>query len=235
MRPALLRRNLLSVKERLGRDDGLIWSKPLVPGLMGIDGHVPGYLLQNLTLIDHPDAEKAFNAIGEFAQCTGEIAEGHTAAKRGVMVLQYSAEQKSGDTTARYRPWEGGVVADAVLQYLIGEEWDAPGGHVSVTPHLPNGWGEMAARGLRCGAWTYAVEVRDSGARRRQRVTNRSQAPLIVDLGASVTGAAIGEVRVDGQPIPRPEIDAEFSRASFRVERTIAPGATVELEFDYAR
>ncbi len=177
------------------------------------------------------DAERTFNAIGQFAQCTGEIAEGHTAAKRGVMALQYSAEQKSGDTTARYRPWEGGIVADAVLQYLIGEEWDAAAGRVAVTPHMPNGWGTLEARGLRCGTRTYDVEVRDFRGRRLERVTNRSAEPLDVDLGASVPGARIGEGRVDGKAV-RPEVDFEFGRSSFRVQKTLGAGAWIDLDFD---
>jgi hypothetical protein len=231
-----VRQNLLTVKNLIGKANGLIHSNALLNGVHGTDGMVPGYYLENLTMIDHPDAELTFNAIGNlFALNTGEIAEGMWAGgQRGAAMLQYFPEG-GDDVVARYRPWEGGLVADAVMRYLIGETWDAPNGRVSVTPHLPNGWGGLTARGLECGARPYDVEVRDFGARRVERVTNRGTQPLTVDLGASFTGFALGEVRVDGVAVQPSSVEAEFGRISFRVEKTLAPGAWIDLDFDYTR
>src|SRR5204863_231434 len=85
----------------------LIHSNALLNGVHGTDGMVPGYYLENLTMIDHPDAELTFNAIGNlFALNTGEIAEGMWAGgQRGAAMLQYFPEG-GDDVVARYRPMD---------------------------------------------------------------------------------------------------------------------------------
>ncbi|HVY61069.1 MAG TPA: hypothetical protein VHF22_05415 [Planctomycetota bacterium] len=238
------RANLLNAKQMLVQPDGFMQSPLAVSGLLGglavnaaaYDGMVPGYYLQNLTIVDHADAEKAFNCLGRTALCTGEICEGQLAGSHNALMLEYAADGVSlADIVARFRPWEGGLCVDAALQYLFGEDWDAPNAKVSVTPHVPNGWGAFAARGLKVNGQLYDVEVRDFGTRRLERVTNRSSAPLTVNLGASVVGVGIGVVRMDGETISQPPIDADLGRLSFRVERTVQPGDWLDLDFDYTR
>jgi hypothetical protein len=229
-----VRQNLLSVKALLETTDGLPQSPALINGIYAFDGMVPGYYLENLAIIDHPDAERTFNALAKVASVSGEIAEGHFATGSYPAVLIGYDPAGGADVVARYRPWEGGICADGALRYLFGEEWNAPAGRVALTPHLPNGWGEMTARGLKVGGQVYDVEVRDFGLRRLERVTNRSSAPLTVDLGASVKASSIGQVRQDGIAIALPPIDAEFGRISFRVERTLQAGEWIDLDFDYA-
>ena len=235
-----MRQNLLSVKSLLETRDGFIQSQFLVPGVgvSAYDGMVPGYYLMNMTLVDHGEAERAFNALGRSPLCTGEVAEGQSGAHLGnSVILEYLPEGHGGnDIVARYRPWEGGLCAESALWYLFGEDWDAPNGKIAVTPHMPNGWGEFAARNLKCNGQLYDVEVRDFGGRRLERVTNRSGAPLLVDLGGTVVGRAIGQVRLDGQALAaQPTIDADLGRLSFRVQRLVNPGDWVDLDFDYTK
>jgi hypothetical protein len=232
---ARMRTNLFTVMNMLETPDGFIQSKSLINGLECYDGMVPGYFLQDLALVDHPEAVRAFNALGKHPLCTGEVCEGHVAQTHDALMLEYATDGvSSGDIVARYRPWEGGLCVDGCLCYLFGESWDAANGRVAVTPHVPNGWGAFAARDLKFNGQTYDVEVRDFGNRRLERVTNHSGAPLTVDLGASVVGTAVGAVRIDGVvAAPAPIFDAEFGRIAFRVTRTLAPGAWVDLDFDY--
>jgi len=226
-----LRQNLLTVKGLLETNEGLLQSNAVIGNGIAYDGMVPGYYLSNLTIIDHPDAERTFNALEKVATVSGEVAEGQFAGSHGAVLIAYDPAG-GGDIVARYRPWEGGICAESALWYLFGEDWDAAAHKISLTPHMPNGWGEMSARGLKVGGQAYDVEAKDFGLRRLHRVTNRSTAPLTVNLGASITGQGIGQVRVDGV-VEQPLVDSEFGRHSFRVERTLAPGAWIDLDFDY--
>ncbi len=233
-----MRSNLLAVMQKIGKPDGSILSPFLTgvfhTGLAGYDGMVPGYYLENLALVDHADAEKAFNRLERAAAPSGEIAEGHYGGTDAVIVLQYDPSG-GPDVVARYRPWEGAICADAALEYLLGTQPDAIGNRVAITPRLPNGWGGLAARGLRFRGEPYDVEVRDFGWRRLVRVTNRGARAFDVDLGVSVAALSFGTLRVDGKPEPLPNLSVEFGRISFRLDRRIEPGQWLDVDVEYVR
>jgi hypothetical protein len=178
--------NLLETYSQLGRGPGRIQSPSIIANIAdAYDGMVPGYFLENLTLLEHPDAEAAFNAIGEISLTSGETAEGMWFQGDRALILQYFSDGKgAGDTTARYRPWEGGINVFSLVRYLLGETLDATGSvpSVSLTPHLPNNWGTLEAHGLRCGAATFDVVIGDSGTERRYQVTNTGSVPLTLEL-----------------------------------------------------
>jgi len=234
------RENLLAVMRLLGRPGGTVQSRFLPgPYLEGYDGHVPGYYLENLALVDHADAETAFNALERVAQVSGEVAEGQFQSGHSVILLKYSPTGlDDGDVTARYRPWEGSICVDGALVYLLGLEPDAERGRVSLVPHLPNGWGTLALRDARLAGEPYDVLVRELGGRRLYRVTNRGARPLTVDLTVSLARVnGVTGVRVDGvdEPLAGFAFEAEFDRVRFRLgDRLLAPGAWVDVDVTYA-
>ncbi len=76
------------------------------------------------------------------------------------MQFVYDALGGIGDVTARFRPWEGGIVLDAAFFYWTGFEPDAPAGRARVRPHLPNGWFEVMVAPLVTGETRCSLRVR---------------------------------------------------------------------------
>lgn len=231
------RENLFHVMRTLGKPDGSILSPfltALAAGMAGYDGMVPGYYLTNLALVDHPMAEKAFNRLGEVALASGEIAEGHLAGSDDAVAIQYNPDG-GPDVVARFRPWEGALCAVGALDYLLGIQPDAASGRLALTPHLPNGWGTLAARGMAFGGQTYDVEVKDFGWRRLIRIRNFGPRPLPVDVGISVEALAFGALRIDGKLVPLPPVDAEFGRIATRVDWVIPGNAWVDIDIEYTK
>jgi len=120
-------------------------------------GMLPGYVLAALTRTGHPDAEAAFEAVRESLSPSGNVQEYHVYPDHSGLSLLYEASGTLGDYTARFRPWEGGIVVHAVLEYLTGVRGSV--GAVVLRPHLPAGWDRMRFEGL--GTWNrrYDLEV----------------------------------------------------------------------------
>lgn len=225
------RQNFLYVKNAIGHGDGSIQSTFLT-GIAAFDGMVPGYYLANLTIVDHPDGEKALNHLQDVARPSGEVCEGQMAGSCEAAVIQYH-DDGGPDVVARFRPWEGSICADSLLGWVLGTDPDAASGRLAITPHMPNGWGSFAARDLRFLGAPVDVEVRDFGTRRLLRVTNRGAYPLALDLGLSVVGQAFGQLFVDGVPTALPAVDADFGRIAIRVPASVGPGQSVDVDATY--
>ncbi|MBI4577673.1 MAG: hypothetical protein HY722_15530 [Planctomycetes bacterium] len=230
--------NLLAVLQQLGRGPGRVQSRSLISSAMdAYDGMVPGYLLENLSRLDHPDAEAAFNALEAVVQTSGETAEGHWADRDRVLVLRYDERGDGlGDVTARYRPWEGGLNVHGLLVYLLGMEADASAGRVRLAPHLPNGWGRMEARRLRLGTATYDLVVADDGAERACEVTNTGAAAFTVELSVSLPVPAVREVLVDARALPPGAYRAQQRWGRVRVSAPglhLAPGGKARVTVRY--
>ncbi len=220
--------NLLETYSQLGRGPGRIQSPSIIANVAeAYDGMVPGYFLENLTLLEHPDAEAAFNAIGDVSLSSGETAEGMWFQGDRALILQYFSDGRgAGDTTARYRPWEGGINVWSLVRYLLGERLDATGSvpSVSLTPHLPNGWGTLEAHGLRCGAATFDVVIGDSGTERRYQVTNTGSIPMTLEL--VVAEPTVSSVALNGTVQNGLVTRSKWGRTRVTVPvGTLAPGA----------
>lgn len=137
-------RGVSAVLGTLLRDDGTL----LTDGAVGYTGMVPGYLLAAVK--DRPEAESAFNALATVATPSGHFEEIHTPDNRPLQ-LTHDADGYGADVTARYRPWEGGVVVAAMFDYLVGADVDAPAQRLQLRPHLPNGWPEVTVENLPLG------------------------------------------------------------------------------------
>jgi len=152
--------NVDAIVERLMREDGSLLSTLPDSGEdnWGYTGMVPGFSLRALAIARHPDEERAFDAVDLIATPSGHFEEGHRS-DHAVFHLSHQADGLGTDAVSRYRPWEGGDVAAAVMAYLVGAEVDARAGELSLAPHLPNGWPTLAATDLRMGVERYSLQV----------------------------------------------------------------------------
>ncbi|MCC6214623.1 MAG: hypothetical protein IT376_07125 [Polyangiaceae bacterium] len=148
------RRNLDRVIAELVEDDATAAS----PRGVGVTGMVPGYLLQNLSAAGRPEAEAAFHALDRVATPSGHFEELH-AFDHSVLDLGHEPDGSGSDASARYRSWETGDVAHALLAYLAGFEPDVPGARLTIAPRLPSGWGAVRVRRLRFGDRRFDLEV----------------------------------------------------------------------------
>ncbi len=153
--------NLKVAIDQIGGEDGILIS-PLpasyenilgLPVEKGIyTGMNPGHYLWALAAARHHLAEKAFNAMRLHATPTGTTPEYQILDDFSPLHLLYGEMgQEPADYTARYRPWEGGINAEAVVFYLLGLRQDAPAMTLTLAPHLPNGWHWLDARSVRVG------------------------------------------------------------------------------------
>ncbi|MBM4369423.1 MAG: hypothetical protein FJ102_24635 [Deltaproteobacteria bacterium] len=152
-------RGIDAVLDTLLRSDGTL----LTDGAVGYTGMVPGYLLAAVK--DRAEGEAAFNALATVATPSGHFEEIHTADNLPLQ-LTHDADGYGADVTARYRPWEGGVVVAAMFDYLVGADANAPGQRLVLSPHLPNGWPQMQVENLplgRDGRYDLRVEGFEEG------------------------------------------------------------------------
>jgi hypothetical protein len=202
--------NLATVIERIARPDGLLVS-PLDPehdNAFGLGIHEgvytgmnPGYGLFNLAVTDHPLAEQAFNTLRRVLSPSGNIGEYQVYDDHSALQVLYDPTGILGDYTARYRPWEGGIVGDALVLFLTGLVPDAPGGAVTLAPRLPNGWPAMTWRRLRVGDVRFDLRVEERGGLRTFAVEPTSDGSLTVRLEVPLPACEVREVRVDGVPL----------------------------------
>ena len=166
--------NVQCLIDRIGVAPGVLQSPldpkyvnfPLLPSQEGVfTGMKPGYTLAALTDVGHPDAEAAFNELARSIDAGGNLDEYHLfTADAGLpypgLTLFYNEQGlEPSDYTAKFRPWEGGIVAAAVLQYLTGWQPDVPSGHLWLRPHLPNGWRRALFDQVRAGDARYALAI----------------------------------------------------------------------------
>ncbi|MCR4318321.1 MAG: hypothetical protein NUW37_18415 [Planctomycetes bacterium] len=134
--------------DALFHEDGTVRTtprtRPFIPMLRGdlseglVTGMNPGYALSSLCSVGDPRAKEAFESIRKFVSPTGELGEAHLASGGSAFHPVYDSRGQTGDLAARYRPWEGGIVADAALQYLSGINHEED--FIVWRPALPNIW-----------------------------------------------------------------------------------------------
>lgn len=158
--PERLRANADAVAAALGREDGTLLSPESVFGgeNFASTGMVPGYWLANLAALHDPGAELAFDALDRVATPSGHFEELHRP-DNAVLQLVHARDGLGGDVSARYRPWEGGVVVAGMLDWLIGARPEAASVRLRLAPHLPAGWEALEMEGLRVGADRYDLRL----------------------------------------------------------------------------
>ena len=234
--------NVSCLIERVGRGPGVFQSPihemyigvPIIKAEEGVyTGMLPGYTLAALTDVGHPDAAAAFDAIAWSASSSGNyqeylIYDDHS----GLTVFYNESGAEPTDYTAKYRPWEGGINAAAMMQYLVGLRPRAAQGQLSLRPHLPEGWPRMAFRGLRMGDGRFDLEVAREASGGVVIVLS-SQAEM--DLDVSLRWDADGErqVVVNDASIPTAQLTRRehFGAHSTEVEAQRLPaGGTLRFQ-----
>ena len=160
--------NLVATISAIGGEDGILVSSlpesfknlfglPITEGLH--TGMSPGYFLHNLAVTNHPLAESAFNALAVHATASGTTPEYQILDDHNPLHLIYDSTGATGDYTARYRPWEGAIMADAAYTYLLGIQAFAADNVIKLFPHLPNGWSWLEAGNLRVGEIRFDLRI----------------------------------------------------------------------------
>jgi hypothetical protein len=238
----LARSSLGCLIDRLRREPGVLMSK-LDPeytdwfnnAKKGVfTGMLPGYTLSALSEIGHPEAEAAFNFAGKSLDTSGNLPEYMIYDDLSGLTIIYDPAGGLGDYTAKFRPWEGGIVFDAVFKYLTGFAPDAAAKTISLRPHLPNGWPDAAYGNLRVGddrfdlrvtrtgASTFEVTI-DSRAAEGYTISLRWDAPADAKPAFEIDGAAVAEKDVTR----RAHFGAASAETSFALPAGSAANAVV--------
>ena len=164
---------------------------PFLPGLGEVyTGMLPGYALHALNDLAHPETEAAFNRVGAALGTSGNLQEYQVGADDSGLSILYDPGGSLTDYTAKFRPWEGGIVLHAVLDYLLAWEPDHAAGTLGLRPHLPNGWPSLSMDGLRSGDDRFDVHVERGAGGVTLEMTSHADART---YEASVTWDATGE------------------------------------------
>lgn len=189
---------------------------PMYEGFAGLPiregvytGMLPGYTLRVLTQVGHPEAEAAFNHLRRALSPSGNLAEYMVSDDDSALQFVYDALGGVGDVTARFRPWEGGIVLDAAFFYLTGFEPDAPGGRARLRPHLPNGWPEAGIAPLVTGGTRFSLRVRREAGSLVAEVVHLSGPDLALVFVFDAPTAEVPAVTLNGVPIGSQDLAVE--------------------------
>lgn len=136
-----------------GHPDGSVQSKPDPIYDLGTfaggaaTGMVPGFVLYDLTETGDPGVLAALDQAFAYSSLSGEYAEAILYSDRSPLQPVYDRVGLLGDVSARYRPWEGGIVLDAVLDDLLGAAPRTVAGKPTLylRPRVPNGLDHLSA------------------------------------------------------------------------------------------
>lgn len=223
-------KNLQAAIAEIGGEDGYLIS-PLpqqyqlfmgLPVTKGIyTGMNPGHYLWALAAAEHPLTETVFNTMREHALDTGTTPEYQLLDHFDPLHINFNEMGKEpSDYTARYRPWEGGVNAEAVVFYLLGQKPDAVTNTLRLAPHLPNGWGWMEAKAMRIGSTLLDLRIErplpDSWS---VTLAHQSGDAVTIDLRIPWPTDTAPTVTVDGQTVT-----AEFTTTYWGSHRILVMG-----------
>lgn len=237
---------LACLVDRIGMAPGVVQSPLSVnyqdfPGFAGTQGvytgMLPGYALAAFSDTGHPQAAAAFRAVGGSLDTSGNLQEYHVRYpdREGGLSLVYDDLGGVGDYTAKFRPWEGGIVLDAVLRYLVGLRPDATAGTISLRPHLPDGWPAATYRDLRVGddRFDLAMTRADDGTV-AATLTSRGARSWAVDVRYDHAADATPAVSIDGKAAAEDSLTHRTHLGAASVQTapvTLAAGATVVFTF----
>ncbi len=208
-------RNVKTALDRLLTDDTLLHT----PGTLTFTGMVPGFLLYNLSLLNHPFVHDAFHALDAVATPSGHFEEGHMP-DTSVHSLIHAPNGLGGDAYARYRPWEGGIVVAAMIHYLTGYQPRATSAQMDLAPNLPPGWHETAVRQIRFGNDSFDLQAQ------------RWQEGRVVTISRSANDGRTWRVRLDLRGDKRFSgvwVDGNYVGTSEAVMLHLKPGANLTV------
>ena len=208
--------NMLSVMDEIGAPDRSYLqtpSDPMYEWLLGIlgatqgvfSGMTQGYYLSALTKMDHPAAESAFEVWEAHGNESGNVSEAMIRDDYSRVAYLREPFGFLADLTSRYRPWEGGIYAKAMVDYLFGYEAYVADGAVRLAPHLPSGWTQTRFTDAPFGEHDLDVTVSDDGGTRRVELANGT-GTFELSLRIAVPGE-VTDVRLNGFSLDASEYD----------------------------
>jgi len=160
-------------------------------------GMTPGFTLWTLASTFHPLAEGTFNTMDNHADPGGNYPEVVVHDDTSALMPVYDPIGILGELWARYRSWEGGINAEAMLYFLSGYEADPVRGHVRLAPRLPNRWPHYHLTGLPLGRSRVDLHVERTGpASLRIRVVLHAASPVTARV--VLPGPALRTVSLNG-------------------------------------
>jgi hypothetical protein len=230
-------KNLEMAITLMGGEDGIlvtplpeqyknVFGLPVTQGVY--TGMNPGYYLWALAAAQHPLSEKAFNAMRQHATRTGTTPEYQILDDFLPLHLLFDETgAEPADYTARYRPWEGAINAEAVLFYLLGLRQDAVANRLSLAPHLPNGWSWLEAEGVRVGDARVDVRVERPNDSRWKVVLaagDDSEKTPAIELALPLSdGSGTWSATVNGEPIELAVTQTAWGTRLGKVTGLVAP------------
>ena len=238
---------ILGVMDKIGRPDGTLQSPPSpvyawLFDLFNLDinegvmcGMTQGYYLDNLSRIDHPDADKAFEIWKVFSNDSGNVSEAMVRDDYGRFMYLIEPFGFLSDLTSRYRPWEGGIWGAALVHYLTGFEVDTADATVRFAPHLPADWDFVRFTGAPFGPHTLDVAVEDAQSRRTFTLQNGAGA-FDLQVRMVVPGQVTG-LLLDGanQNLDDFSVNERWGIGSVKIGPiAVEADQTVTVEVDYS-
>jgi hypothetical protein len=218
-----------------GHDDGTFLTPPALD--LGGDlasgvatGMLPGYGLWNLVATGHPKHPAAFDAVLAYATSSGELAEAHRYGDRAPLMPIYDAAGAIGDVSARYRPWEGGIVGDALLFAILGAE--PVDGGLRLVPRVPNGLDHLHAGPIVAPGVRAEVDLAWDGDGWVAEVTNGGDDAFTLDLRLPLGAWDDVDVEAEGGALDTLPLGERIVRFAPVV---VEPGATVSRTVRGAR
>jgi hypothetical protein len=144
---AKARENILSSFEAIGQENHLLQIVPPEPvSFMGYDvggglmtGMSPAYFLYNVADLALDWADATFDSVGDYVSRSGNAYEVGTFSQPGKPFCPlYFRNGTEGELYARFRPWEGAIIAEALEHFLIGYEANITAGSLRLAPRLPH-------------------------------------------------------------------------------------------------
>lgn len=161
--------NVRQTLKYLAKPNGSVYTTP------DFGYYVPmtlGYSLYNLSAIGHPARDYALTALLNAAEASGGFAEMNTPEDRP------SAEIWGQH---RFRPWEGGLNAEAVLYALSGMRVNVPQRRLRLRPWLPENTEGFVLTPLIAGDFRFRLDF-SANECRLSRTDEADQEPVVVDL-----------------------------------------------------
>lgn len=225
--------DLDSLLQIAGHADGSLQSTPNPMYDLGVfaggsaTGMVPGFALYDLTETGDGALLGAFDQAFAYSSLSGEYAEAILYSDRSPLQPVYDRVGLIGDVSARYRPWEGGIVLDAVVDHLLGAAPVTVAGKPTLylRPRVPNGLDHLAAGPIEAPGARVAVDLSWQDGWRADVTCDADTAcevwldlPLGVweDVAVTLDGASAGSVVVR----PRGERMARFAPATIEPHQT---------------
>jgi hypothetical protein len=230
--------NFEQVMAMLGHRNGSLWTKIFF--LYNIlfytvhdsvqTGMSHGYWLNNLDKMFHPTADKAFRLWKDFFTPAGATDEAVIVDDYSHLSLLREPTGFLGDSSARYRSWEAGIMGHALLYHLTGFDCDVAAGTAKLAPHLPPEWDRTAFRGLACGEGRFDLEVSagDDGGR-VIAIDADAQTEFALSLVVPFDGEFAGAM-INGETVPAIAQTNAYGRTVVRFEAIdVTPDAHVEI------